>query len=434
MAITDIMSQGQELSRRRKLVEAMQADAMTNSELAGSGKGNILNALGGWLGQRRSAEASQALSGDEAAYRGEYAKQLGEETNAYLDRSQGRAGDTMSEAQVGDLMQNDQAPQLQEPVKANPREAMIRAMTSQFPEMQALGKSQMSLLGKPQEIKQHVINGKLVEGVPGQTPRIAGDYSQVDEYGPMETLGTDAAGKPIQGQKNRRTGKYEYAPGGGQTINVGGPGDKELFAPALKVLESSREGILGAQKDLNTASRIYELAKDPQVISGFGADKLATISAVGAKLGFNGPEASAKTQALMTDLASTTLAKGQDMKGSFSDKDIEFLKQVSAGNIELNPDTMREVAALAYTAAHNTILNSSKQYSGAAGLTEQTQRASAMYPMPAINHKNLDPALFADDEATGLMRYNSPLTQPAASRAPTKGGAVNWREYLKGGQ
>lgn len=420
----DLIQQGNELARRRKLVEAMQASAMKDSELAGSGQGNILHALTGWLGEGRASEKSRALGQEEADYRSRYAEALRGEADRYIDTSQGTPGDVMPAAELG-------GGPVRPATSGNPREAMIRAMTSQFPEMQELGQASFKTLGKPQEIKQHVVNGQLVEGVPGGAQRVAwGGPPAKDEFGPLETI-TGADGKPVQGQYNKRTGEFHVKGGGGQTINVGDKTDAALLSPALEAMKTSRGTILAEQKNLDAAERIYTLSQDPQLISGPGADPLMFLSSVGAKLGFNGPEASAKTQAMLTDLAGNALARGQEMKGSFSDADIKFLQDVTAGRISASPQVMREVAALAYAASHNSILAANQQYSGSANLSEATRKASAMYPMPAIKHKNLDPNLFTDEEGTGRMRYNSVLRKPAASPAPTSSGSgvKSWRDW-----
>lgn len=432
MTEMDLTQEGQELARRRKVQEALLAQAQASAARASSGKGDVLDALGSWLGNRRANSQGAELQASEQAYRQKYEGQLQAGLGKYLDTRNGRAGEVLDAGGADALMNGGQDPgMLRAGIKADPRRAVVEAMTSQLPELQAIGKADFGQLGKQQEIKQHVINGRLVESIPGQAPRVAGDYSQNDDYGPMQTLGTDPSGKPIQGQRNSKTGEFKYAPGGGQTINIGEKGDAAMLEPGMKVLDKARTAILGEQKNLDAAKRIYELSQDPQLISGPGATPLMFLSSVGAKLGFNGPEASAKTQALLTDLAGNALARGQEMKGSFSNQDIEFLKDVTAGKIEASPQVMQQVAALAYASAHNGIMAATQQYSGTANTTEQLKKASAMYPMPAIKHGNLDPSRFTDEEGTGYMKYNSPLTGQAGAKA--SGRTISLQEFLGGG-
>ena len=396
--MTDFATQSAELMRRRKLMEVLG-----QSSQEAPIRGNTAQALGQVLTKLGTAyitnKNQKEIAGEEAANRAASQQALEAEARQYADQS--AAG-------------------------GNQREAMIKAMTSQFPEMQALGRSSIAAMGKAPEIKQHVIRGKLVEGVPGQAPRVVGDYPAAqDDFSPMETR-TGPDGKPMMGQVNLRTKEFHVKGGSGQTFNIGDKQDNMLFEPALKNMAGSRETVIKEQKNLDSAQRIYELSQDPQLISGAFATPLAFLSGVGAKLGLNGPEAAAKTQAMLTDLAGNALARGQEMKGSFSDADIQFLKDVTAGKLEASPQTMRQVAALAYSASHNAILGATEMYSGNKGISEMTQRASAMYPMPPIRHKNLDPKLFTDDEVTGRMRYNSPLTAPKSGKASEP---ISWRDW-----
>lgn len=424
----DPITQADELARRKAVIDAL-AKKDLESQTSRSG---ILGTLANYMDRGKRADEVQAFKNDSEAFQQQYQDKLKIGMNNYLDTRNGRPGEVLDANGADALMNGGQDPgMLRAGIKADPRRAVVEAMTSQLPELQAIGKADFGQLGKQQEIKQHVINGRLVESIPGQAPRVAGDYSQNDDYGPMQTLGTDPSGKPIQGQRNSKTGEFKYAPGGGQTINIGEKGDAAMLEPGMKVLDKARTAILGEQKNLDAAKRIYELSQDPQLISGPGATPLMFLSSVGAKLGFNGPEASAKTQALLTDLAGNALARGQEMKGSFSNQDIEFLKDVTAGKIEASPQVMQQVAALAYASAHNGIMAATQQYSGTANTTEQLKKASAMYPMPAIKHGNLDPSRFTDEEGTGYMKYNSPLTGQAGAKA--RGRTISLQEFLGGG-
>lgn len=408
--------QTETLERQKAIIDAMQAQ-----ELQKRGRRSGLAGLAAdYFGREEDAKQKADYAQAQQDYQTNYSKRLGQEADQYLTTSQGAPGQyELPEGQAG--------PQIPA-TPANPREAVIRAMTSRLPEMQAIGQAGMKNIGKPREMKEHVIGDTLIVSDGQGGARVVGSYNKADWK--EETRTVD--GKVMQGQRNEKTGEWKPLSAGGQTINIGEKQDAALLEPGMKILDKARSAILGEQKNLATAERIYQLSQDPQLISGPGATPLGYLSAIGAKLGLNGPEAAAKTQAMLTDLAGNALARGQEMKGSFSDADIKFLQDVTAGRIEASPEVMREVAALAYTTAHNAILENQKQYSGTAEASDQLRRAAGMYPMPAIKHKNLDPKLFTDEEGTGRMRYASPLRQQAPAGAAGGKKRMTSTEFLGG--
>jgi hypothetical protein len=217
----DLMLQAEELARRRREQEALMTRGQASGDRARSGKGDILDAIGSWLDKRKADSAAPDLVSAESAYRQRYQQQLGQESSQYLDDMQGRPGDPVPADGVGP-MRPEQA--------ANPRQAVINAMTSQLPEMQGLGKAAFSQLGKqekPEFIQAQ--DGSVLElpRLSGGTPRVAGKFNKPeapkDKFGPIEVVGTDAQGRPIQGQRNLTTGKIDPIGNSGQTINIGGP-------------------------------------------------------------------------------------------------------------------------------------------------------------------------------------------------------------------
>lgn len=425
----DVISQGEDIDRRRKLIAALQQQSMGAPIVGNTGLGQALAKIAtAYL----TSKGQAGLAQESAANQGAYNAQLGAETNSYLDRYAGKKGGTLSPNQAGALLNNDQDPGiLPEPVKADPREAVVRALTSRLPEMQKLGQAGMAQLQKPREVKEHVIGGTLVRSDGISPPSVAGTYGQ-DDLGPLQVVGINSQGKPIQAQLNKKTGKYEYAPdSAGQTINVDTKGNGLALEQTGKVLGEARQAIIGHSKAIEAANRLYALSQDPQVISGFGANQVLGLGSLAKKLGFEGQEGVAKTQALMTDLAAATLEKGQAMKGSFSDSDIKFLQDAAAGKISLDPTALRHVAGLAIQAGHNGLRDADQQYRSAATV-KGADELIKLYPIPPWKHKIPEGNAFQIDD-NDRITYNSGLIQQTESgpgKAPA--GVVHWSDYMKG--
>lgn len=443
--------EGQATARRRKLLDALMAQSQGAPLVGASGPSQaILKMLSGYLLNKRDSE----LTAQDKAGRAAYGERLGTETNDYLTRMQGKPGDQMTAQQVDALMNRDQAPQLADPVAPNPREAIVRAMTSQMPEMQALGKAGMGELAKnaaaPKGLSQaeilklndfspqsrvaaamsgdisgltgdrrvQAVNGQLVDVSGSGAPAPLGDYR--DRHGPVGQVGIGPDQKPIIGQPNLATGEVKFAPGSGVTVNTGDNKARSAnVTRADAVLKENQVLVGAASKQMETAQSIYQLAQDPQVQTGFGASFISGAQAIGAKLGWNGNEAVAKTQSLMRELASNTLAAGQDLKGPMSDKDIAFLKEVALGKVDFDAGAIKRIAGLAIGASHNTIMNATQRFNAAANLEgEETQKLATLYPMQPWKHSLPEDGAFKIDEKTNRVTYDSPLV-----RSP-QGGAV----------
>lgn len=461
MADYDVIGQGEDIVRRRKLLQAMQQQSMETPITGNTGLGQMLAKL---ATAYVTSKGQDKLREDDATNRAAYGTQLRGETNNYLDTMQGKAGQQMDTQQVAALLQRDQAPQLADPIKANPREAIVRAMTSQLPEMQALGKAGLSNMGKqaisPLDLLKlegmspasrvkaalsgnlgdlsgkesvHTVGDRLVRLPSEGAPQVAGDYRA--QYAEPGQVGTDpTTGRPMLGQKELGTGEVKFAPQG-TNVNIDTQGNKFALEQTGKVLEQARAGIMGADQQRQSAERIYNLSKDPQVLQGFGAGVLNGIGGLAAKLGMMGPEGPAKTQALLTEMAGNTLQRGTEMKGSFSDKDVAFLKQVSAGSIDLTPEAIQEVAALTMAASHNAILNSTQQYNSASSVNGAGEIAK-LYPIPPRTYSLPDDPSFKTDDY-GRVKYQSPLlVKPSTSKGYTAkpGRRMTAAEFLAEGQ
>lgn len=451
--------QGQELARRRRLLDAMTQQSQESPLVGESGPSQAILKM---LTQVMLNRKNEGLSRDVQAGSEKYSADLGRESGEYIDRMNGKVGQQMSVPQVDALMSQDQAPQLADPVAANPREAIVKAMTSRLPEMQALGKAGMASQAKqPQQMSpldllkldgfspesrvkaalsgqidgltgkqsEHVINNQLVRSSGTGPAQPAGDFGPV--YGEVGSVATGPEGKAIMGQKEISSNKVQFAPQG-TSVNVDTQGSKIALTKLDGVLEKATTSVTNAQQAIEAADRVYKMSQDPQILAGFGGGVLQGFAAAAARLGLTGPDAAAKTQALVADLASSTLLRAKELTGVISDKDIQFLKDVTAGSIEKTPDVIRHIAGLAFATNHNAIQQAHRQYESA-GSIAGGEDIKKLYPMPKVGYQSPDPDAFPVD-SNGRMKYNSPLYQPKlpakASNQPA-GATMSGDDFLK---
>ena len=367
----DLQTQASDLERRKAIIDALQANAMKGTSL-----GDTVRGLFG--ASPRDGKAEMALfARDSALHQQRYQGQMGQELSAYMDKMQGAPERPPSPDYSGQAV--GPAVPAQAP---NPREAIVRAMTSQLPEMQAMGKASMSAFGKPREMKEHVIGNQLVVSDGQGGAKVAGTFNKADWVDEDRVIN----GQQVPGQRNKQDNQWmPRSAQQGTTVNLDTKGAGKLQDVALKAMEDSRGQVITAQRQLDAAQRVLALSEDPEVMTGFGANAVTGIAALGAKLGLNGPGGVAKTQALMTDLSQKTLDAGQQMKGSFSDSDIKFLADVAAGKVDYNVETIQHMALLAYTAGHNTLQNALGQYHGASG-AKGLEGADKIIPLPKVSY------------------------------------------------
>ena len=173
------------------------------------------------------------------------------------------------------------------------------------------------------------------------------------------------------------------------------------------------------QEALSNASQIIQIARDPQFISGVSAKPELFFSALAAKFNLTGPDAAAKTQAMLGLFAKNTLAASKDLKGSISEKEYPFLEAASSGSITWTPEALQHLAALATAANHNKLLNGLEQWEGAAG---KNPRAQQMWPLPPISH-TLPEGLDFKEGPRGRISYQGILQNPNLVKTPTAPGA-----------
>jgi hypothetical protein len=413
----DLQSQQQDLERRKAIVDALAGRTLNPTT------GDLIKGLFGNSVDSRYADAKAGLARDQATHQQRIQGQLGNELNSYMASMQGSPSKPAAPFMGGEEGVGPPTPA----VAPNPREAIVRAMTSQLPEMQAMGKASMSAFGKPEEFSFHQAGDSLFK-----ENKRTGEVSLAGSAPKANWVDEDRVinGQTVPGQRDTMTKQWLPRAPGGTTVNIDNKGTSEVQKETIPVLKGARDTILSSQQGLDAAKRVMTLIDDPQVLSGFGASKVAGLAALGASMGFNGPESAAKTQALGTEMAKNTLAQTKNLPGAISDKEKPFLEEVSAGRIDFSPQVIKHIAALALQANHNAVMNATDQYNTAKTVTGM-EEAAKLHPLPPISwghpqlNGNTDPEKQMDDPAFrivkgGRMAYDgSYLSGPTPTRRKT---------------
>lgn len=402
----DVFAEQEALRRRRALLDAMQAQNMGTQIQGNTGLGQALAQLGtAYVLKNKQG----SVDNESAINRDRYGTELSGALEKYLATREGTPGRGANE------MDNDMVPG----TPGNPRKAILEAMTSRFPELQAMGKAEFAQLGKRPGYKDHVVNNRIIR-VPeeGGAPKELGQFE--DKYGPIEQKQT-ADGRVIEMQQNLSTGKWEPVDKGTKvSVNttVDNVGNKEALKATGDVLKSAREQQISAADMRRSGEQLMKLSQDPDVVTGFGAGPLGMLQSAGVKLGFAEPEAAAKTQVLVSSLANRTLEAARALKGPTSDKDIIFLEKAAAGQISYDPKAIEHLAGLAVAYAHNTMLDARDQWESAATV-EGAQEIKKLHPQPTFGTwGNYGPA-FQQGE-NGRVYYQGIVPQqPTAGTKPS---------------
>lgn len=230
--ISDIIVQQGELARRRKLMEAMQAQNM-GTQIQGGGRGN---AIGQALAKVATAyllgQQGNRLAQEETANRTQYQQGLQGELDSYMATRDGQAPQEMPGP-----MPDGVSPLMSPGTRGNPREAVIRAMASQYPELQAIGKADFSGLRKEQMSTKDWLGF-------------------ADKYDPESVIAAQQAGDP-----RLLKPKNEFKEANGQIFNVTGPKPQAVvdargrFGPTVNVNGEAVQFEEGTNKAHQVANR-----------------------------------------------------------------------------------------------------------------------------------------------------------------------------------
>ena len=240
---------------------------------------------------------------------------------------------------------------------------------------------------------------------------------------PNEESKLDAQGNPYLRTTNRKgEAGVHYAPKA-STITVDNVGENAAAkAVGAKIPERYAEVVNGAKSaiaGMETSKRIQALLADPATITGFGANPVAWVANLGAKLQITGPDAAQKTQALFSELASQTLDNVKRLPGAITEKERPFLADASAGRIEWTPQALQRLADISEMAGHNQLVMLHGDYQSLGSMPQaQSSGAPQAWPFPRGWDFTADPKKYTEI-GQNRYRYNeTPAVPPAAQVNP----------------
>ena len=388
----------QALLRKQKMIEAMMQQSQEQPIYGRSSGSQWIQGLSK-LGTQLGGVYMQDKMGQQGAeLEGQRRQALAQELMGYQQKVEGR-GDTLSTADAGALMNDNVEPGFGSKERTgDPRGALISALGSQHPEMQQMAMMQLQAEAKRKQTTPEdftVGNARYRTMPDGTTKLLVQNKSDEDNW--VRVMEKDAEGKDVPALKNMKNGDVKILDKGTK-VNVQtnvDTGDKafdkkfgeEGAKQAAAVIPTTREEAANSAALVDSGVRMYELAQSPDLISGFGAGKVAGLAALASKLGVTGPNAVQTTQAMLQESATKTLEMVTKLKGPTSDKDIAFLKDVVGGNIDLDPKVLQHVAGLAIQYGHNNMLESHAQRQSAIEAYPELDKLSKLQPFKQFNYK-----------------------------------------------
>lgn len=389
-----------------------------------TGLGQALAKIGtAWIGGRKG----QALDTAEEGARGRYGEGLSSAVDQYLRTREGTPGAVLDDAGAANLMQNDQLPPggLPDPRAGNPRRAVIEAMSSRYPEIQAIGKAELGGLLKKPSYSDKEVDGKMVRVFDDGRTQILGDFKTKDQWEAAPDIVVD--GKTVKVQRNRTTNELKSL-ATGQIINVNNSpenkGESAVLTTTVEQVSPKGKSYEGAQAaDANLRATTEALGNIKQ-----GADMgaLADFGQLLRKLGERVGVANAAT--VPTDQLSSVLKervfhKLGGLGVAISDADRKFMQE-AAGDISKDPVAMKRLLALDAAASikelsrHNQKVDSLAKRGGAYELlTSNRFNVNFNAPDPEFAQM-LDNVFAGKPTAEGI----APAAPASAPMKPTSGG------------
>lgn len=455
------------LQSKQKLAEAMRSAAMSGQLRTGGGLGGLVTALmrPGQI-DRMERENLDA----QAALQGRYKAELGNELQNYLTTRQGQAGrgeNMYSPQEVAAAGGDAGVPQLAErpavpAIPADPRKAAVGAFASQFPQLQELGKADLTAMGKnaltvkdvmgfsgtdpktkvlaaqmlamgysdPQimallrpELKEHVVNGQILRATD------AGGYGTVadarDQYGNVGPVAQGPHG-PIYGQANRGTGEVKFAPAG-TNVNVNtAQRAGEKFAGALAekrvdMLAKSFESAQNAGKSLQA----LDMAKQ-QLDAGIKSGSLAKIDLALGKLGetfgVQRDPTNSNTEAYMAAIAQQVaqFVKNFGTGTGISTTDLEFSLRSMGGDVGTSAAALQQILQMAKVGATNVLFSHQRLYDAQKGATGTIPEDLRSFEVP-----------FGVKDPNNEMRYNPEMDRMDYVKPPAAKPAVSGAQPVR---
>ncbi len=355
----NLMAQQSGIDRKRAIAQALMQSGMTPQQGQMVGGHYVGPGLGGAIAQLAQTFGGMAMNNrldkQQAELGQAYNTQLSEGLDKFLRTREGAPGQTMNDQQAADLMQNDVAPQLAEPVKADPRRAVLEAMTSGLPPLQQIGQMELQAMLRgngrdPSMIKE--AGGQFFDLSSGKPVLLGGA-----EYGPTETIGGDL----YQRGPGGKLIKLDNATKVSTTVNnnptqAGLKKYQEAVGEALAPGGKSRTSAEQANEGLTASVEALQAINDGARM-GIAQPAMQVVRKLGAELGIANAD-TAPTEALSAALKQSIFKELGGFGAQVSNSDRDFVRDFS-GDLTTDPFALKRMLAIRIAAqikkvnAHN---------------------------------------------------------------------------------
>lgn len=370
------------------------------------------------------------LDKQQADLSAQYNRQLSEGLDKFLRTREGAPGEVMTDQQAADLMHNDVAPNLAEPVKADPRRAVLEAMTSGLQPLQQIGQMELQamLRGKgrdPNMIKE--TGGQFYDLSSGKPVLLGGA-----EYGPTELIGGDL----YQRGPGGKLIKLDNATKVSTTVNnnptqAGLKKYQEAVGESLAPGGKSRVSAEQAQEGLTASVEALQAINDGARM-GIAQPAMQVVRKLGAELGIANAD-TAPTDALSAALKQSVFKDLGGLGTQISDADRKFVTEFS-GDLTTDTAALKRMLAIRIAAQIKKV-NAHNKQAQAFGRTADDPGFEGLAGLPLnIQIPDDEVAAMVDNVLMGKPT-TAGMKQPTAG--PAGGKPMSAAEYIrlkKGGQ
>lgn len=420
----DPIQQQESVANRRKMLEALLQQSQ-DAKIQGYGAHPYIQGIAKVASAYLGNQNLQGLDREAQQARTDYGTQLGGEVEKYLSTRQGTPGTETSDPSGFSFMQGEQ--------KADPRKAIVQAMSSRFPEMQALGASDIRSLGSS-GYKDSEVNGKIVRTYQDGTTKILGDFKDKPEE--WETY---QEGERLM-RRNKGTGKVEQVYGPQRPlvqVNTAQKGDLSYMGELDKSIApggKSYDPASGAVRSLDATTQALG-AINQGASTGTGEPIIQAARGLGERIGIK-DAATAPTGQLDGLLKGRVFNRLGSLGAQVSNSDREFIENASGG-LSANPLALKTLLAYQTAADMKEISRHNRVVDQRAAASDNPELFSASKLPFSVTFENdpefasmVERAMQGKPVMTKEMRAKANAL-PAPGITPPGGTPLSLDDYLK---
>ena len=423
----DLMARQSGIDRKRAIAQALLQSGLTPRQGQMVSGHYVAPGLLGGVAQITQALGGMAMSKDldkqQADLGQTYNTRLTEGLDKFLRTREGAPGQTMNDQQAADLMQNDVAPELADPVKADPRRAVFEAMTSGLQPLQQIGQMELQAMLRRKDRDPNMIKesgGQFYDLSSGKPVLLGGA-----EYGPTETIGGDL----YQRGPGGKLVKLDNAPKVSTTVNnnptqAGLKKYQEAVGEALAPGGKSRTSAEQANEGLTASVEALQAVNDGARM-GIAQPAMQVVRKLGAELGIANAD-TAPTDALSAALKQSIFKELGGFGAQVSNSDRDFVRDFS-GDLTTDPFALKRMLAIRIAGQIKKV-NAHNKQAQAFGRTVEDPGFEGLAGLPLnIQIPDDEVAAMVDNVLMGkptTAGMAAPAaTKPKAAKAPT---VRNW--------